>query len=265
MTVDILSMLHGRHTEDVFIAECRNGPANKSLCIMDAWAIAKSYAHPHITAYEIKMSRKDFLRDEKWQSYLKYCHQLYWACPNGLIRPDEVPAETGLLWAASTGSRLFIKKKAQYRKIDPLPEEFYWYLLFSRVKVMREYWQEGDTKRDTWVKWLAKRDEDKELGQAASHKIRELVEKKIAKVETENIKLKKENERLAEFKEAAREMGISVIGGWTDTKEGFMREIQRELERLAQAEAVTIRHLLNVLKEVDGKMDEIVKRTCKGG
>lgn len=54
------------------------------------------------TAYEIKHSRSDFLSDmkkpEKWKSYLEMAERLYYVCPNGLIKKEEVPAECGLIY-----------------------------------------------------------------------------------------------------------------------------------------------------------------------
>lgn len=54
------------------------------------------------TAYEIKHSRADFLSDmkkpSKWKSYLEMAERLYYVCPDGLIKKEEVPAECGLIY-----------------------------------------------------------------------------------------------------------------------------------------------------------------------
>ncbi len=51
-----------------------------------------------VRGFEVKVSRSDFLRDEKWQLYSQFCSSLSIACPKGLIAKDEVPDPFGLLW-----------------------------------------------------------------------------------------------------------------------------------------------------------------------
>ena len=51
-----------------------------------------------IRGFEIKVSRSDFLRDEKWHEYAEFCSSLSIVCPEGLIRKEEVPAPFGLLY-----------------------------------------------------------------------------------------------------------------------------------------------------------------------
>ncbi len=53
-----------------------------------------------IRGYEIKVSRGDFLQDEKWQNYSRFCSSLSVACPSGLIQADEIPSPFGLLWVS---------------------------------------------------------------------------------------------------------------------------------------------------------------------
>ena len=51
-----------------------------------------------IRGFEIKVSRADFLQDAKWQSYSRFCSSLSVACPEGLIKPEEIEAPFGLMW-----------------------------------------------------------------------------------------------------------------------------------------------------------------------
>ena len=93
----ISEYLAKRHTNDMFFTEVKNGPTwlgrhNRIDCL----AIKKSWANPCITGYEVKVSRSDFVQDNKWQAYLHMCNELYFACPKGLIALDEVPENSGL-------------------------------------------------------------------------------------------------------------------------------------------------------------------------
>ncbi len=48
--------------------------------------------------FEIKMSRSDYLRDDKWHLYSAFCSSLSIVCPKGLIEKSEVPDPFGLLY-----------------------------------------------------------------------------------------------------------------------------------------------------------------------
>lgn len=50
-----------------------------------------------VRIYEIKASRADFLRDEKWRAYLPYCTQFSFVAPAGLMQRWELPAGIGLV------------------------------------------------------------------------------------------------------------------------------------------------------------------------
>lgn len=57
-----------------------------------------------IRAFEIKVDRADFVRDDKWMFYSRFCSSLSIACPANLIRPEEVSKPFGLLWVAMNGN-----------------------------------------------------------------------------------------------------------------------------------------------------------------
>ena len=184
---DILGLLANRHSKDVFVPECKNGPSYCSgLRLLDAWAMARSWAHPKFSAYEIKVSRQDFLRDDKWREALPLCNEFWWAAPPGIIEPSEIAAECGLLVTSTNGTKLYCKKRAPYRDIEP-PTELLLYILMCRAKIEAAYIGEPST--DYWREWLAKRDEEKELGHKVSKRIRELVETRIEDTQRENQKL----------------------------------------------------------------------------
>jgi len=50
-----------------------------------------------VRGFEVKISRSDFLSDRKWPNYLPYVNYFYFATPPGLIKPEELPPEIGLL------------------------------------------------------------------------------------------------------------------------------------------------------------------------
>jgi hypothetical protein len=71
---DILKLLSEKHSEDVFVPECKNGSTWLSTHLrLDAWVMNRSWTKLKFTGYEIKVSRQDFLRDDthdiKWHNY----------------------------------------------------------------------------------------------------------------------------------------------------------------------------------------------------
>lgn len=88
----IKQVLAKKHSKDFFLCEVKTGPSwyTSGLGIIDAWAMKKSWANEKVTGYEIKVSRSDFVKDEKWTNYLPFCNEFYFICPKDLIKRDEV-------------------------------------------------------------------------------------------------------------------------------------------------------------------------------
>ena len=79
------------------------------------------------TAFEVKVSRSDFLSDlakpDKHTPALALCHDFYWIAPKGMISPDEIPAGMGLMEVDPKG-RTRIKVKSDYNMQTGIDEEF---------------------------------------------------------------------------------------------------------------------------------------------
>ena len=63
---------------------------------------------------ECKVSRQDFLKDSKKRHKHPFGNFKFYACPEGLIQPDEVPQEFGLLYVNKKTCRVI--KKPTYVK-----------------------------------------------------------------------------------------------------------------------------------------------------
>jgi len=82
-----------------------------------------------IRGFEIKVSRSDFLRDEKWQSYTEFCSSLTIVCPEGLIGRDEVQPPFGLLYVMPYGDFKWIRKPKRFQHRSGLA----WLYTYVRV------------------------------------------------------------------------------------------------------------------------------------
>lgn len=86
----------------------------------DFWMMTKA---GYAWEIEIKISRADFKLDAKKEKHrtMDYIsretafvpNKFMYACPDGVIAPEEVPAYAGLIWVDSTGN-VVIKKDAGY-------------------------------------------------------------------------------------------------------------------------------------------------------
>lgn len=131
-STDVEKALAKIHTNDFFITECKNGPTFGEHSRMDAVAIKKSWEHPCVTVYEVKVSRQDFLRDDKWPGYLDYSNRFYFACPSGLINAADIDdPRVGLIWVNENGN--CITKKSVPVRATNIPASFFQYILYSRI------------------------------------------------------------------------------------------------------------------------------------
>lgn len=64
------------------------------------------YSTKDIRLYEVKLTRGVWLADKKFQKYLECCNRMYIACPQGVIKKDELPAEIGLITRSDKGWRV---------------------------------------------------------------------------------------------------------------------------------------------------------------
>ena len=75
-----------------------------------------------IVGIEIKVSRSDWLRElqqpQKAQELMRFCSRWYLACPEKMVKPDELPATWGML-ALTDGGRFKVTTAA--RQIEPEP------------------------------------------------------------------------------------------------------------------------------------------------
>lgn len=188
--------LSQKHREDFFLTEVKNGPTHTAieLAIMDALAIKKSWVKPCLTGYEIKVSRSDFMNDEKWPVYKELCHRFYFACPKDLIQPDELPEEVGLIWYNPDKKTLYTRKKAKFRDIEMSADMFY-YIIMSRLE--NEQHPFFSSKRELLEQYVIDKVSKRELGRKVASKMAT----QLYELEDEISKLKREKERMVDYKE----------------------------------------------------------------
>lgn len=216
---ELLTLLAVRHSKDVFVPECKNGPTQHtgSHLRLDAWAMARSWVNQCFDGYEIKVSRGDFIGDKKMRAYLPLCNRLWIVCTRGLIQPEEVDSEMGLLWAASTGGCLVTKKRAPYRNIEP-PVDLLLYVLMCRTRVQREHQGEPtrEERAEEWRRYLDGKRTLRGVGYSVGKKLGEDIEANLKLVEEANRRAEqaeKRAERLEDVRVLCARLGIDP-GSW---------------------------------------------------
>ncbi len=210
----IQKLLHSKHYKDIYIPECKTGPTQGySHLRLDGLAIKRAWENPVVTGYEIKVSRGDFMNDEKFHGYLPYCNEFYFVCPPQLIQPEELPNGIGLYWVSKNAKRLYKKKKAHFEDKD-IPGSIYKYVLIARATIEKPGFYLRENKKYYWENWLENKQIDYSFGDHVSRAIREEVDKKIWEVENENKALLKRIEEYEDIKKLLVAADIDITDKW---------------------------------------------------
>jgi len=222
LTADqIVKLLAAKHAADVFVQECKDGPTVYGNHLrLDAWAMLKSWSNPISYGYEVKVDRGDFLRDTKWRNYLPLCTDFYFVCPSGLIKPEELPAEAGLLWVQKTGRGLTTKKKAPSRQVQ-VPEDLYRYILMCRLGP-----PDSDNREYRLGLWRA-RLESKRAASDISYQIKGKIREKMTALQDENNHIRQSVHALQDFRADLVGLGVDVenLGRWTHNRQEALAQV----------------------------------------
>jgi len=221
----LIERLATKHSGDLFVPECKDGGTQQRHHIrLDAWAMARSWAHPCTYGYEIKMSRSDFMRDEKWPAYLALCNRFSFVAPKGLISQEELPPEVGLIEAIGA-KRLITRRKAAHREGD-LDLSLARYLLMCRV-VVKDY--EVEDKLGYWQAWLDDQAKRKDMGYHVARVTQEKYTRDVVAVQVKNDRLEAEVAQLAEVKRYLEGLGIKVRGDQYSWRTRTVDELRHKL------------------------------------
>lgn len=247
---EILRALHKKHVDkrrpDTFFTQVKNGRTQAAkrgeLRILDGLAIRKSWTQPCFTAYEVKVSRSDFMGDTKWTDYLPLCHELVFACPSGLIQPEEIGEEVGLIWCNPETHTLTTRKKAVFRRIE-ISQDMLYYIIMSQIDDDRHPFFSSE--RERLEAWLDDKESRRSMAYAVQGKLWDQLAEQERKIEDLERKVKSTfdnpKRRLEEVEGILQDAGIDTNRwGWRhDLKDilsqGISTEIKRGIDRVEQA------------------------------
>lgn len=244
---EIKRALAKRHTDDLFLTEVKTGATwrNDELLKFDALAIKKSWAKPRFTGYEVKVNRSDFLKDQKWPGYLPHCHCFSFVCPKGLITPEELADEVGLIWYYPDTGALVTKRPAKYRLIE-ISADLLYYILLSRIESDRHpFFSSHREKIEAYVK-----DKQARLNLAREFKGKLFDEIAALREKVRELELELRHggyEQLEKIKKAAEKAGIETRYIW------WPNEVVKMLENSIHPD------ILHAVDRIQREADEIRK------
>lgn len=230
-----------KHADDFFMTEVKDGPTQYgSHFRLDALAFKKSWANPAIIGYEVKVSRSDFQRDDKWPAYLAMCNQFSFVCPKGLIDPDELPPEVGLIYYNPEKDTLYTRRKAMHRLIDE-PVDMYKYIMMSKMDNDRHPF--FSDKREYFEELVRDKNARQRLGKYVSQVISEELESlrsQVNELQYQVSDLERDQSIGTEVIQILKECGLRFSYGWRDRLRsrlvaGASDDIKIEVDRIRWA------------------------------
>lgn len=160
-----------------------------SMRRLDFLAIAPSWSSQATIGFEVKVTRADFVGDNKWPEYLPYCDRFWFVTAPGVVRAGEIPDNVGWMEASKNGRVLLTKKKAPNLP-KPTPEKAA--ELYKSIIHRHHYGKHvlktlsREKRLEDWREWLDRKDEEKELGRHVARNTRVLfdgMKRRVSEVE----------------------------------------------------------------------------------
>jgi hypothetical protein len=168
---EITLALKERHDKrgDFFASQVKMGAAGSK--ILDGVAIPSTWSPRTIIGYEIKVTRSDFLSDNKYPHYMETCNRFYFVVPKGLIKKDEVPRNVGII--EYNNGKLRQIKHAIYEKRE-ISTDMLLHCIFFKV----HQYNRGKSRKELFEDVKVKV-ESREYGHELAKKLRELERPKL--------------------------------------------------------------------------------------
>lgn len=245
----ILRLLSERHARDIAVAECPLEPYGALRA--DLWVMRPSWTKPMVTIYEVKVSRQDFLRDDKWRNYLPYCNAFWFAVAPGVVDPREIQEGVGLLELSKTGTMMRTLVKPHLRDDDHQAlAQVTKAVLMNRVWTrggMRIATDCGKTRDQRIAEWRETAEAAESCARLMSRRVRdELSEARAARRRAED-----SVEAYAEFQEILRRNGITPTSSSWQMERQLEQQLGGELEASLRSASIVLDRALLALTRKD--------------
>lgn len=203
-------LLASRHAGDVFVPQCKMGEVGSR--VLDAWALLPTWRPLTAIAYEIKVSRSDWLRDAKLDAYRACCHLLVVVAPKGVVLPAELPTGAGLLEpiGQGTGQRLLMRVKPVRHAPDDaaLVRLMAYVLMWRRDERADRAYGSREQRAARWRAWVDERKDFRVISSDVKGRMRAMLTDALA----DKARAESHAARLSEAAEILRELGVPPVG-----------------------------------------------------
>jgi hypothetical protein len=238
---DVKKALQIHCYKDFFITEVKSGPTQidqYELKILDAMSIAKSWVHPCVKGFEVKVSRSDFLRDPKWYTYFPLVNEFYMVCPERMIEREEIPTTCGLLWYRPHSKTIVTKQKATYTGGQPTADMLM-YVIMNKLDSDRTPF--FSLKAEQISEYLRCKEDKKHIGYILSTKMAQRVaelEEKLHNYEEFESDAKRVRSVLDEIDKVLKKHGTTYWSSYRD--DGRAQKIEELLTKPYPKELDTV-------------------------
>ena len=264
----IIRALYQRHADDVADTEVNvptRGGTGVTSQRMDFLAIATSWARPRVICYEVKVDRRDFVHDTKWQAYLPACHELVFVTKQGVATKGEIPEEAGWQELLATGNLVTRKKAPRHKMAVEVEAVLYKHLL------MRRSGKGMIPNREFFEDWLKTKRDTRALGRMVGRELAVTVAQRIAATEAETKRANSRSEALEGVRDTLKALGIADPDWYALRTYDKERDLKRRVHAtgvsgvLAEVPklALDMRQLATLLQSAAKKLDAVEEEATK--
>lgn len=245
---DVRDLLEIKHRDDKIVHEAPTGPhAGRGYGQIDTWVLRTSWTQATTIGYEIKVTRRDFLADQKWMKYLPLCNEFYFVVAPGVCGLEEVPEAAGLMVCSKNAARLFTKKKAPYREAEDLD------LIFRAVLMNRAHILPGRNSgqvmsRQEWIERLRR---DVEGGRGLCQMVRGPMLDELRVAEREAREAKDAVKRYEEFRERLTDAGFDPDAGVWKFRDELRRKLGTHVKPIVERAVTDLTRTLKAIENAE--------------
>jgi len=146
--------------------------------ILDGWALLPTWSPLTTIGYEIKVSRSDWLQDQKYEDYRTGCHLFYVVAPKGIVQKAELPNGVGLIEpiGKGDGERLVMRVKGVRQQPDPsVLVHLMAHVLMWRKDDREKGAQTREQRAAFWQKWVEEKQQFHAIGRSVKGRMRTIL------------------------------------------------------------------------------------------
>lgn len=224
LAADLAGHLRGMSKPAMVWLDMQLGPAGSMR--PDVFTIERTYTALNTRAFEVKVSRGDFLADAtagKAQGYRSVAGSLAFAAPKGLLKREEIPDGCGLIERGESGWRW--ARRPVISRIETLPTKVWLKLLMDGIE--RAHDPRGERRRERANEYTQLRRAEQMLGVELGKLLRDRAAARY-ELECETDRLKQETDLLRVRRESRAAEERAAL-------EGELKSLRAELTCLGAA------------------------------